>query len=55
MKHKHHKFMNIYVVSGLIGGFSFLYLISFVILQSNISKGSSLAIKRAMIAKQHHK
>ncbi len=53
MKCKYMKSMNIYVTSGVIGGFSFLYLISFAFLQGNISKGSSLQIHKAMIAKQH--
>lgn len=55
MKCKYLKFMNIYVTTGIIGGLSFLYLISFAFLQDNISKGSSLQIHQAAIAKQHQK
>lgn len=55
MKCKYMKSMNIYVTSGIIGGFSFLYIISFAFLQGNISKGSSLQRHQAAIAKQHKK
>ena len=52
MKKKIKQFMNIYVISSLIAAFSVLYLISFAFIDSNISKGSSVEIKKAMIEKQ---
>lgn len=52
MKKTVKKFMNIYVIGSLIAIFSFLYLLSFAFIDSNISKGSSVAIKRAMLEKQ---
>ncbi len=52
MKQTIKKFMNVYVISVLIGFFSFLYILSFVVINGNISKGSSVEIKRAMLEKQ---
>lgn len=46
------KYLNIYVVIALIGGFSFLYMLSFAFIVNDISKGSSLQMKRDMIEKQ---
>ncbi len=46
------KYLNIYVVIALIGGFSFLYMLSYVFVMHDITKGSSLQIKRDMIKKQ---
>lgn len=46
------KYLNIYVVIALIGGFSFLYMLSFAFVLNDVSKGSSLQIKRDMIEKQ---
>jgi len=44
--------MNVYVITALIGFFSFLYILSFAVINGNISKGSSVEIKRAMLEKQ---
>ena len=46
------KLMNVYVISWLIAIFSFLYLLSFAFIDSSISKGSSVAIKKAMLEKE---
>lgn len=46
MKDTIKKMLNIYVVSGIIIFFVILYLISFVILTSEISSGSSLQMKK---------
>lgn len=46
------KYLNIYVVIALIGGFSFLYMLSFAFVLNDVSKGSSLQMKRDMIEKQ---
>ena len=51
MKSKFSKFMNIYVVSILIGVASLLYMLSFVYIQSGIASGSSLKMKQEMIRK----
>lgn len=52
MKQTVKKLMNVYVISALIGFFSFLYILSFAVINGNISKGSSVEIKRAMLEKQ---
>lgn len=46
MKNTIKKVLNIYVVSGIIAFFVILYLISFVILTSKISGGSSLQMQK---------
>lgn len=52
MKDKLKKFMNIYVISSLIGAFSMMYLISFAVIQSDIANGSSLKMHRAQMAQE---
>ncbi|MDD2357670.1 MAG: hypothetical protein PHX13_07155 [Thiovulaceae bacterium] len=52
MKKTVKKLMNVYVIIALIGFFSFLYILSFAVINSNISKGSSVEIKRAILEKQ---
>ena len=52
MKKTVKKFMNVYVITALIGFFSFLYILSFAVINGNISKGSSVENKRAMLEKQ---
>lgn len=46
MKTKISKYFNIYVVTALIGIFSFLYLFSFVLVIHDVANGSSLKMKR---------
>lgn len=52
MKDRIKKVFNIYVVSGLIALFVIFYLISFVMLQIDISSGSSLKMKKEQIAQE---
>jgi hypothetical protein len=52
MRTKIKKFMNIYVVTGLIGGFSLLYILSFAFIGTNISNGSSAQMKRDYLKKE---
>jgi len=52
MKRRVNKYFNIYVVSSLIGVFSFLYMLSFAFIINDVSNGSSLQMKRDMMAKQ---
>lgn len=40
------KYLNIYVVTGLIGIFSILYLISFVFILNDVTGGSSREMKK---------
>jgi len=47
MKTKISKYFNIYVVTALIGGISFLYLLSFAFVINDVSNGSSLKMKKA--------
>ena len=51
MTNKIKKFLSIYIVTGLIGGFSLLYMLSFALVLSDVNKGSSVEINRAMIQK----
>ncbi|MEA3369971.1 MAG: hypothetical protein U9Q40_01375 [Campylobacterota bacterium] len=46
------KYFNIYIVIALIGGFSFLYMLSFAFVINDVSKGSSLQMKRDMMKKE---
>ena len=52
MKEQIKKYLNIYVVLGFIVIFSLFYMISFAFIINDISKGSSLQMKRDMIKKQ---
>jgi len=52
MKKRLSKYFNIYVIIALIGGFSFLYLISFAFVLNDVATGSSLQMKKAKIEKQ---
>lgn len=40
------KYVNIYVVTAFIGGFSILYLFSFAFVMSDVSGGSSREMKK---------
>lgn len=52
MRTKIKRFVNIYVVTGLIGGFSILYILSFAFIGNNIANGSSLQMKRDYLEKE---
>lgn len=52
MRAKVKKYLNIYVVAGLIGGFVFLYLLSFIFVLNDVSNGSSAQMKRDLMMKQ---
>lgn len=45
------KYINIYVVVGLIGGFSILYMLSLVFIMNDVANGSSLQMKRDYLKK----
>jgi len=51
---KKNKFFNIYFVTALIGGFSILYLFSFVFVMHDMSGGSSREIKKKFCKKNPH-
>ena len=46
------KVLNVYVVTGIIGGLSLLYMVSFAFVLSDVNKGSSVAIQKALMEKQ---
>lgn len=46
MKLEIKKYLNIYVITGLIGLFSILYLLSFAFVLSDVSSGSSREMKK---------
>jgi hypothetical protein len=46
------KYLNIYVVTGLIGFFSFLYMLSFIFVLHDVANGSSLQMEKDRIAKE---
>jgi hypothetical protein len=46
MRKKISKYLNIYVVVGWIGFFSFAYMLSFAFVQNDISSGSSRDIRK---------
>lgn len=52
MKEQIKKYLNIYMVVGFIGFFSFAYLLSFAFVINDVANGSSLKMKREMMAKQ---
>ena len=52
MRAKLSKYFNIYVVTALIGFFSFLYLFSFAFVISDVNSGSSRAIKQKLCKEQ---
>jgi len=52
MKDKIKKYLNIYVVVGFIGFFSFLYMLSFVFILNDVANGSSAQMKRDLMKKQ---
>ena len=52
MKKEFKKYFNIYVTVGLIGAFSFLYMLSFAFVLHDVANGSSLQMKKDMIKKQ---
>lgn len=52
MKAKMKKYLNIYVVAGFIGGFVFLYMLSFIFVINDVANGSSAQMKRAAMEKQ---
>lgn len=53
MKNKINKYFNIYVVTSLIAGFSLIYMLSFAFVINDVSKGSSLQMKRDMMKKEN--
>jgi len=52
MTKKISQYFNIYVVAGLIGSFSILYLFSLVFVLNDLSGGSSLKMKKELMKKQ---
>jgi len=52
MKTQIKKYLNIYVVVGFIGFFSFAYMASFAFIINDVANGSSLKMKRALMEKQ---
>jgi hypothetical protein len=52
MKKQIKKYLNIYVVVGFIGAFSFLYMMSFAFVLHDVTNGSSLQMKRDYLQKQ---
>jgi len=51
---KRNKFFNIYFVTAFIGGFSILYLFSFVFVLNDMSGGSSREVKKKFCKKNPH-
>lgn len=52
MKKALSKYLNIYVVIALIGGFSFLYLFSYAFVLHDVATGSSVKIKQKAMEKK---
>jgi len=52
MKDKIKKYLNIYVVVGLIGFFSFLYMLSFMFVLNDVANGSSAQMKHDKMLKE---
>jgi len=52
MRRKLSKYFNIYVVTALIGFFSFLYLFSFAFVISDVNSGSSRVMKQKLCEEQ---
>ena len=52
MKTQIKKYLNIYVVVGFIGFFSFAYMLSFAFILNDVANGSSVKMKKAFLEKQ---